>query len=78
MAMPARFWQAAALLAAAASQVGSADAATLSGIVSLAGNPLPIAVQGGTLAEASVHAVPFPLGSSVLDPGISSALDALL
>ena len=78
MAMPARFWQAAALLVAAASQLGSADAATRSGIVSLAGNPLPIAVQGGTLAEASVHAVPFPLGSSVLDPGISSALDALL
>ncbi|MGD9512097.1 MAG: hypothetical protein AB7X49_26530, partial [Geminicoccaceae bacterium] len=69
---------AALLTASAALPLQVAAAATPGGILSLTDRPLPMAVEGGTLAEVTAHAVPFPLGSSTLDGGIAAALHAIL
>ena len=78
MWVSARAWMAALLAVAGVSPLPSAAAATSGGITSLTARPLPMAVDGGTLAEVRAHAVPFALGSSALEGGIAAALDALL
>lgn len=78
MRVPARAWVAALLGAAGILPLQTAVAATSSGIESLTSRPLPMAVEGGTLAEVTAHAIPFPLGSSTLGAGVAAALDAIL
>ncbi len=78
MRMPAGAMGAVVMAACGAFAAPPASGATSSGLVSLTGAPLPMAVRQGAVAEVSVHAVPFPLGSSALEGGVASALDALL
>ena len=40
--------------------------------------PLPLAIRDGRVAQLSVHAVPFALGSSQLQPPAAEALDVLV
>ena len=78
MRMPAGAMGAVVMAACGAFAAPPVSGATSSGLVSLTGAPLPMAVRQGAVAQVSVHAVPFPLGSSALEGGVASALDALL
>ena len=59
----------------AASIHGPARAAELAALTS---EPLPLAIRDGRVARLSVHAVPFEVGSSDLQPSAAEALDALV
>ena len=78
MSVPARALMAASLAVLGALPPPPASAATMGGIASLTVRPLPMAVEGGALAEVTAHGVPFALGSSRLQGGIAAALEALL
>ena len=47
-----------------------------SGLTLLTDQPLPVAVREGEVAEVTVRAVPFALGSATLDAQTAAALEA--
>ncbi len=67
-----------ALAAALGAAVGLGRAAvTAAELTALAAQPLPLAIRDGRVAQLTVHAVPFELGSKDLLPGVAQDVAAL-
>src|SRR4051794_17531085 len=60
-------------LAVALAQPGSAAADDA--LIALAGQPLPLAIHDGRIAQLTVYAVPFTIGSQELTPATAASLD---
>jgi outer membrane protein OmpA-like peptidoglycan-associated protein len=63
-------------LAVALAQPGSATADDA--LIALASQPLPLAIHDGRVAQLTVHAVPFTIGSQELTPATVASLDELV